>query len=669
MLEKKSRETGFEIYFKGHIFFSHSKENPMISLGNGTAEYKEKFGNWKIKDKITESVKLSEFRFKKDAKDAIEIRFFINGKNESLDLILTVNKGHLEIEFDYNEDKWNRIWISIAADQEESIYGCGEQFSELNLRGKKVPLWVTEQGCGRDNGLLAKILNLVAYAGGHWWTTYIPLPTFISTDNYYVHAESSAYAEYDFRSDDAHILHFWSNPKRLVMDIADSAIGIVGKLSSLLGRQPKLPDWVFDGVWLGMQGGRDEVDRKLHKALDNNVAVSVLWCQDWEGRRTDSRALLWNWEYDKDLYPDLPDYIKQLRRKNVRFMGYNNAFLAEHGNLYQQALENGYLVKDKEGNVYSSHNPQFTMGLLDLSNPDCFEWMKNVIKRNMIGIGLSGWMADYGESCPVDADFFGSEDGEEFHNMYPTEWARLNYEAVKESGKIGDVVFFSRSGYTGISKYSTCIWAGDQNTDWKKGDGLPSIIPAGISLGLSGIAFYNSDVGGFTNFPTKRRGKELFMRWAEHACFTPIMRTHDTNLWWKNWQWYSDDETIKHWARLSQIYRKLKPYNLHLMDEYLNKGLPMMRHPYIHYEADAQLHSIKYQYLYGRDLLVAPVIEPKTNEWRVYLPDDEWVHLWNGRVFTKGWTEVDAPIGYPPVFYRRESTFKQLFSKIGKMRI
>lgn len=667
MLGLTSNDDGFEISFEDHLFFKHTRQESMISLGVGSGKFKEKYGNWKIDDDLNKRVDLTDFKIVDKKETQIKINLTTSDSNNLLVFTIRVVEGRLECTFEYDSARWNRFWCSVCASESESIYGCGEQFSELNLRGKKVPLWVTEQGCGRDDGLLARLLNLVALAGGHWWTTYIPLPTFVSSRNFFVHAESSVYAEFDFRGADKFVLHFWGNPQKIIVSKHTSAVETIGSLSKLLGRQTELPEWVFDGVWLGMQGGREVVDRKLQKALDNDVAVSVLWCQDWQGRRDDSRALMWNWEYDDELYPDLPDYIKELNEKGIRYMGYNNSFLAEHGSLYKEAEEKGYLVKDHDGKIYSRHNPQFTMGLIDLTNEDCFEWMKEVIKKNMIGIGLSGWMADYGESMPVDADLWGGQDGTKYHNAYPTDWARLNYEAIKESGKLGEIVFFTRAGYTNISKYTTCVWAGDQNTDWKKGDGLPSVIPAGLSLGISGVAFYNSDVGGFTNFPTKRRGKELFMRWAEHSCFTPIMRTHDTNLWWKNWQWYSDEETIAHWARLSRIYRMLKPYNLAIMHEYLNEGLPMMRHPYIHYEDDPVVHGLKYQYLYGRDLMVAPVIEKKTRKWDLYLPDDEWIHLWSGDRHSEGYTAVDAPLGKPPVFYRGASKFKELFTKIGRL--
>ena len=275
-------------------------------------------------------------------------------------------------------------------------------------------------------------------------------------------------------------------------------------------------------------------------------------------------------------------------------------------------------------------------------------------------------MHDYGEYLPTDA-ILHSEldiDAEQFHNKYPVMWAKMGYDAIKEAGKIGEVVFFTRAGYTGTSKYTTLVWAGDQLVNWSMDDGLASVIPAGISLGICGIGYFHSDIGGFHTFPEIRRDKEIFMRWAELEAFSPVMRSHEGINPDLNWQFDSDDETLEHLAKMSRIYVHLKPYYKHISKEYIEKGIPLIRACYLHYENDSELHKLKYQYLLGKDLLVAPVYKPNINKWKIYFPNDAWIHIWSNIEYTRGWQEINAPLGQPPIFYRKCSDFIDLFNRI-----
>jgi alpha-glucosidase len=211
------------------------------------------------------------------------------------------------------------------------------------------------------------------------------------------------------------------------------------------------------------------------------------------------------------------------------------------------------------------------------------------------------------------------------------------------------------------------MWAGDQLVNWSFDDGLATVIPAGISLGMSGIGNFHSDIGGYTTIAWIKRKKELLFRWCEQSVFTPIMRTHEGNRPDDNWQFNSDQETLDFFARMTGIYVHLKDYHKYICREYSVSGIPPMRHPYIHYENDEILHSLKYQYMYGRDLMVAPVVQPGKKKVKVYLPADKWVHAWTGTSYTGGWVKVDAPLGKPPVFYRPGSKYVNLFEKMRFM--
>lgn len=666
MLRLEQGPNSFKLFFHDHLFFHHEPNRPAFSAGIGTGKYKMRHGSFKITEKVHEHIPLLEFTVPhQDARQAVVVF------NRRLTVAFRADGDNLVIDFDCSRTDVNRFWMSIVADPGEHIYGCGEQFSELDLRGRKVPIWCEEQGIGRGHDFIS-LLCKIPHVAGNWATTYFAQPTFVSSANYFCHVGTTAYARFDFTHPRFHQLYLWDRPTRVVLGKRETAPDTVKAVGDYLGRQPALPDWVHDGVWLGIQGGTAVVREKLQKALDAGVRVTALWCQDWEGIRLTAfgQQLMWNWRYDEERYPDLPAFIEELEAEHgIKFLGYINPMLAPEKEQFREAAERGYLVKDADGEDYMFKVTTFPVGAVDLSNPEAFAWIKQTIKENMLGVGLAGWMADYAEYFPVDAKVHSGEPGETFHNQYPVLWARANMEAIQEAGKQGEAVFFSRSGYTGSSRHTQLIWAGDQLVNWSFDDGFATVIPAGVSLGFCGIGFHHSDIGGFTTVFWIKRTKELFMRWAEQACFTVVMRTHEGNNPPKNVHYHEDAEILAHFAKMSHVHVHLKPYIKHTIQEYLTEGLPCMRHPYIHYEGDDALHELKYQYLFGRDLLVAPVVKKGRTKRSVYLPADEWYHLWTGKEYTGGWHEVPAPLGEPPVFYRGNSAHRALFEGVREVRV
>ena len=155
------------------------------------------------------------------------------------------------------------------------------------------------------------------------------------------------------------------------------------------------------------------------------------------------------------------------------------------------------------------------------------------------------------------------------------------------------------------------------------------------------------------------------MRWAEQSAFTPIMRSHESNRPDQNWQWDGDAETIQHLARMAKTYVALAPYRRAVLEEYYATGLPAMRPVVLHYPDRGRGVAARRpvnRYLLGRDLLVQPVMRPGVQRVTVDLPEDSWAHLWSGRRFPGGRATVDAPFGRPPVFYRIDSSFAELFA-------
>jgi len=216
------------------------------------------------------------------------------------------------------------------------------------------------------------------------------------------------------------------------------------------------------------------------------------------------------------------------------------------------------------------------------------------------------------------------------------------------------------------------MWNGDQMVDWSVDDGLPSVIPASLSLGLSGFGISHSDIGGYTTFDNQLgkiiRSKELFMRWTELAAFTPVMRTHEGNRPEINCQFDFDDEALDHLATMVSIHVNLKPYLQKLNEENSKSGIPFMRNLYTNYPTE-DTKDIQYEYLLGRDILVSPVIKPGEENHEVFLPDDVWIDLWDEKEYRGGVHTIASPIGKPPVFIRKKSQFKTELLTIKEVNI
>lgn len=661
MLQCRQDDSGLSLFFKDRLIAEHYEKRPFIEYGHGRGDINIRHGMYHLKQKKI-TARVCPRKVSCDESDAHILLVF----DEKVTLTAEVNDERLHLTFACSDPSVNRFWVNLKGSPRECIYGCGEQFTRQNLRGSRVPLWTSEPGVGRSYDIVTMGANIHSGIGGAWHHTYFPQPTFLSSEGWFCHAEASSYMEFDFKKKDIHSLHFWQVPEALVVDVCASALEAIGSLSVYLGWQPKLPEWVYNGMWLGIQGGRATVEEKVEKALQAGIHLGGVWAQDWQGIRMTryGKQLMWNWEYDPELYPELPAMIEKLHEKGIRFLGYNNPFLAEDGPQFKEASEKGFLVKTRDGKDYITYTTTFPVGIVDFSNPAAREWFKGIIKEKMIGAGLDGWMADFGEYIPPDGVLF---DGDPllYHNRYPAEWARINREAIEEAGVLGEVVFFTRSGFTGQSRYSTLMWAGDQLVSFHRHNGFPTVIAAGLSAGICGMGLFSFDIGGFLSIAHIRRSADLWMRSAEMGAFTPVMRSHEGINPVVNRQFDSSSEILKHLQRMTEVYVSLKPYHQALTAEYRETGLPPIRYAWIHYSDDTQLHNLKYQYLYGRDLVVAPCFRKRQKRRRLYLPDDEWIHLWSGKVFSGGWHRVDTPYGKPAVFFRASSLFRDLFEKIG----
>ena len=650
---------GFDIRLGDRLVLRHRGDAPAVFVGHGRPLVEMYRGNFALEDRLDARIPLRH-----TAIDGSTIALSA-GPGEAPLLTLRAEGEALIVS---GTDTLNRLWLRLPAEPGERVWGGGEQMSYVDMRGRHFPLWTSEPGVGRDKStFLTFQADAAGRSGGDYWNTNYPQPTYLSSRRYALHVETSAYCAFDFRDPDFHEVEAWALPERIEFHAAGSIAALVSRLSARFGRQPRLPDWAISGAILGLKDG-DASFARMEAIIAAGAVVTGLWCEDWVGLRETSfgKRLRWDWQANEARYPGLPARIADLTARGIRFLGYVNPYLLDEGALFAEAAAAGYLARRVDSDaVYLVDFGEFDCGIVDFTNPDAARWFSDVvIGRNMLDYGLSGWMADFGEYLPTDVRLANGVDGMLMHNAWPTIWAKVNADAVASRGRTGDALFFMRAGWTGVGAHCPLLWAGDQSVDFSRHDGIGTVIRGALSSGLVGNAYHHSDLGGYTSLFGNVRTADLMMRWSELAAFSPVMRSHEGNRPAENLQIDSDPAILAHFARMTRIHAALAPYVADLCDEAVATGLPLQRPLFLHHEGDPAAHAVETQYLYGADLLVAPVIDEARVDWTVYLPaGHDWVHVWSGAHHAGGQSvTVAAPFGEPPVFYDPASRHAPLFA-------
>ncbi|GAA4391265.1 alpha-glucosidase [Tsukamurella soli] len=573
----------------------------------------------------------------------------------------------------------NRVFLRYRADPGEQFWGFGQQLTYFDQRGRLLPILVQEHGVGRGLPIITEAIRsrFGARTAGSPVTTEVAVPHYISSINRSLMLESSQYSVFDLRTPGMVEIEQFDDRLSGQILYGTSPLDLIETYTGIAGRMRRLPDWVDDGAIVCAQGGTEVVRKLITTLADAHIPVSALWIQDWTGvnHTAAGKQVQWNWILDTGHYPDWAELQNDLAtRLGAKTVLYVNPFLSHNNgyrHLFDIAAARGYLVKHRDGTPYQIRSASFEAGLIDLTNPATRAWITDVIKSNLIGNRAVGWMADFGEALPFDSVLHSGENPADFHNRYPEEWARINRDAIAETGHDTDGLFFSRSGFTRSPAISTLFWVGDQLQTWDAFDGLKSAITGCLSGGISGFSHVHSDIGGFDSIvgtipgTTKevalvRRTKELFLRWAEHSAFTSVMRTHQGISPADAWQIDQDADTLVQFRRMVALYRAWAPYRRRLSAEAARTGYPVMRAMALTFPQDSVAFDYQFQYTLGDALLLAPVTEPGARTAVAYLPRGNWYHPWTGSTYrhaTGATVTVPAPIGRPPAFINLQSAF------------
>lgn len=614
-----------------------------------------------------------EVRFATDDGGRLEISGIIVGCGQQREYTIDVRRGAEpgDVVLDVESRGVDALTLVSARTSGTGVHGFGEQFAPFDLSGRLIPIVVREQGIGRGEQPVTAVLNLARNGvGGTDAMTYAAWPSFVTGDVRGVELDptqdgSHAFAVADTRDRATVALTSW-HPQLTARLTADTDPRDLIERRSSSQNRPELPDWLFSGAVLGIQGGTQEVRDAVDDLLGAGADLSAVWVQDWTGRRVAELGdrLWWTWQLDTARYPNWDEMVGDFANRGIRTLTYVNTWLVDATpkgdpgirNLFAEAANAGYLVRDRDGGEYLVDQGGFAAALVDLTNADARTWLAEVIATEVLGRGVDGFMADFGEGLPFDAVLADGDPAIE-HNRWPLLWAATVREACERADKPNCVVWF-RTGSGGMAAQAPLFWNGDQLVTYGPQDGMASALLGSFSAGVSGWHLTHSDIGGYTSGSVAildySRPPDLNQRWAEMEAFGTIMRTHEGNRPADNEQVYDTEQTRAAFARMTRLYSALEPYRADVIDQAVQTGVPAIRHGWLEYPGTLAAESDA-QFFFGPSVLVAPVFADGQDEVEVAFPPGTWVHLLTGEEFAGDRvTSVPAPLGQPAAFVRAD---------------
>jgi alpha-glucosidase (family GH31 glycosyl hydrolase) len=566
--------------------------------------------------------------------------------------IAPAGEGGLAIRVEASRGADDRARVRFGCAAGEHFLGLGGQSFDVDHRGQRVPLWVAEDGLGK--------LATDDYIGawqliGRRHSTHTPIPIVLSSRRYALLLDTSHHAVFDLcaTAPEEVAVEAWEPALRLVLFAGATPSEAIARVTAHVGR-PALPPAFAFAPWLDAIFGSDNVRRVAAKLRAEGVASSVIWTEDWRGGNFegDTYALEEDWELDRDLYPDFEALAGELHAQGFKLLVYHNSFLMSSTGTYAEAVAGGHTIRDAAGAPYLFDAITFEpTTLLDLTSPAARAWAKGKLAEGL-RLGADGWMADFAEWLPTDAVLASGVHGEAHHNLYPVEWARLNAEALADQQAVDGVerLFFVRAAWLGSQPLVSVVWAGDQQTDFQEGDGLPSVIPMGIGLGVTGFPYYGHDIAGYMHLLTTPTTRELWYRWVTLGALSPVMRTHHGRAPVASWHWERDAASTAHLARWARLHMQLFPYLYAMAKLAADTGMPMFRPLALAYPDFAPGWTSRDQFMLGDRIVVAPVVTMGAVERVVELPPGRWFPLLGGPGRDGGVFTAAAPLEEIPAF-------------------
>jgi YD repeat-containing protein len=428
----------------------------------------------------------------------------------------------------------------------------------------------------------------------------------------------------------------------------DDWYGLTEAYTALTGRQPIPPRWAFGNFssrfgYHSQQEVLNTIERFNEEDIPVDAAIIDIY---WFGKGIFDE--MGNLEWYRDSFPEPQRMISQLENQGVKAILVTEPFILTTSNRWEEAVENDVLATDKKGNPYTYDFYFGNTGLIDIFDPRAREWFWNIYKEfTMQGIG--GWWGDLGEPevHPSDLQHInGSAD--EVHNAYGHEWGKMIYKGYGKDFPDQRPFILMRAGFAGSQRYGMIPWTGDVNRTW---GGLYSQPEISLQMGMQGLAYMHSDLGGFAGGDTI--DNELYIRWLQYGVFQPVYRPHAQEHIPAE-PVFQIDSTMAYAKAAIELRYKLLPYNYNIAHENHVSGKPLMIPLFYEFPDNNHLLTYDSAYLWGDAFLVAPIKQPGVNEMQVYLPEGKlWTDFNNNQVFQGGrYVTVPVTINHIPVFVK-----------------
>ena len=534
--------------------------------------------------------------------------------------------------------------IKLYAGQTGAFYGAGERGHSLNLRGDTLVMY------NRQNYGYTKRDTRISQMN-------ITMPLFISSEGYAIVFDDYAPATMILKDP---IIYTSENTTPITYYVIygnGSMEETTKHLSELIGRQDLPPLWGL-GYITSKYGYRTQeetlavIDTLKTAGYPVDAIVLDLY---WYGEEPDMGRFDW----DNEKWPDPRKMLDSLKQQGVNLIAISQPYILSNGkgiDNYNFLSENKMLVLDSAGATHPVEIWVGEGGMLDVSNPKTELWLKNRYKQ-LTDMGITGWWGDLGEPevHPESAVHSNGLMARQYHNRYGNDWSRIIYNLFKEEYPDTRLMTMMRGGTTGLQQYSVFPWSTDVSRSW---EGLSPQITIMLNSGLSGLGYMSHDVGGFAIDPDNPVDDELYIRWLQLGLFSPVFRTHSQHAaepyLYKDWQ-----DIILPIVRMR--YQWL-PYNYSLAYENSQKGYPLVRPIGYHSTTDTDNDTdIEDEFLWGRDVLVAPIITQGALNRNIKIPngDSRWIDMNNPSHVYAGGTFIEnypVTINTIPLFVR-EGTF------------
>jgi alpha-glucosidase len=591
-----------------------------------------------------------------------------------------VRESALRVEARLLDSEPVRAWAaSFQSPEAEGFLGFGERFNRTDQRGKNVWSWIEEGGIGTGEGTQQSQDN--PFPGGELMT-YYAVPFFLSTQGYGFWLDTSYRSEFNLATEHERSWRAWHVGPSLAYEVYvpkanDSRpwpYHVIDSFTETTGRPMLPPPWALGPRRRvgprSMQGGQSEI--QTMRDLDLCVtAVDDAMHFYPSGSHIGREA-------------EIREWISSASRLGYRVSGYYNSFVDRNPRkpIAAWAAEGrsaGYYVR-----LASGEHPDLSiltgretpsLYLLDFTNPAAAEWYSSSFDW-ALDLGYSGWMYDFGEYLPAQSLGFDGTSGEALHNQYPVLYAKALHDALEKSSRSGDWLAFQRSGYTGTSAYVPFVWSGDPAASFEASDGLPSMVPAGVNLGISGAPHWGGDIGGFHCIidGASAADAELLTRWIQMGSMTSNMmdqsacvgapRASKASIW-------SAPEAMAAWKEYGRLHTRLFPYLYALAHVATKTGAPLMRHPFLEHPDQPELRGVDDAYYFGPALYVAPVLERGARRVTPTLPLAAFLD-WRDRVVVRRkphtpTVQLPAPLDKLPLLLRENHLIPMLDASIDTL--